>query len=418
MKKSAIILLSILPFTLLGQNHAEEISVKVCQCIYGANKSESLGVIVRDCIHKETSDPTVFDEVYQRLYETCPAIAFFSSEKQAQFYALSKSKEANEHYNKGNSLLNQQNYKKAIQEFQKAMEYDHQFVFALDHISLCYRKLGDLEESIKYNQKSLDIYPEGDIALTNRAAIYSFQKDYPQALKYYKQLAAFHPNNPEGYYGQADICLKTKDYETGLKNLSIAHKLYQETNSPYLKDTEKLIVYYKNDMTADKKEDLFNQKIKEYNLKVTENLRFSDLPNIIMKEKEDYKPQESNVLLCAKFLLSTPMDNQYRPVVSSFIFRWMMGTPDYKYDIDDDVTKLINKDNEKESLLPVYMAALAMYSLENPNDAGNKSAMKLNAFKITLDYAANKAFKVKQTSEVKKLIKAKKEGALEKELKL
>lgn len=63
------------------------------------------------------------------------------------------------------------------------MKLDNNFVYAIDHIAVCYRRLGEYKTAIKYYNKSLDIFPEGDIAIMNIAATYSFIKDDNNSIK-------------------------------------------------------------------------------------------------------------------------------------------------------------------------------------------------------------------------------------------
>ncbi|AFD08825.1 hypothetical protein [Solitalea canadensis] len=58
------------------------------------------------------------------------------------------------------------------------------------------------------------------------------------------------------------------------------------------------------------------------------------------------------------------------------------------------------------------MTALTEYVLENPSNAQDAKVVKLNGYKILLNYCEHKENKVKQTKELKKLIEAKNNGTL------
>ena len=138
---------------------------------------------------------------------------------------------------------------------------------------------------------------------------------------------------------------------------------------------------------------------------------FNALQKVELKAKEDYKPFEPKALECSNYLLSTPNDdNMNRLIAAKAIINWMSGTPDYTFDIDDSIAKLSEKDN---MILVLYMAALTKYVLENPSNAKDAKLVKLNSYKILLNYCENKDNKVKQSKELKKLIEVKKNGKLE-----
>ncbi|MOA00187.1 hypothetical protein D3C78_1195370 [compost metagenome] len=102
-----------------------------------------------------------------------------------------------------------------------------------------------------------------------------------------------------------------------------------------------------------------------------------------------------------------------RLVAAKAIINWISGTPDYKFEIDASIAKLSEKDN---MVLALYMAALTKYVLENPSNAKDAALVKLNSYKILLNYCENKDNKVKQSKELKKLIEAKNHGKLEEAL--
>jgi hypothetical protein len=97
----------------------------------------------------------------------------------------------------------------------------------------------------------------------------------------------------------------------------------------------------------------------------------------------------------------------------TYLMRWMTGSPDYNFDIDETATN-ISKVNE--DLLVIYLAAMCKYALENKESAKVKKAVRLNTVKTVLAYC--KAQSVKLSGELKKLDKANEAGELEEYLKL
>lgn len=214
----------------------------------------------------------IFTEVYENLPAYCPNVRrLLLIEKQKEFYKLSENVAANEYFDKGSEFLEKGDYKEAEKNLKLAIKEDSTFVYAIDHLAITYRRMEDYETAIKYYKKSLDIFPEGDLALLNIAVTYSFLQDYENAIERYDQLKFLYPNNPEGYFGLARLLFLTEDYENALDNLFIAHRIYTETNSQYLKDSERLFEMMKSKLTELNKTDLLKQKAKAHNIKIVES---------------------------------------------------------------------------------------------------------------------------------------------------
>lgn len=142
------------------------------------------------------------------------------------------------------------------------------------------------------------------------------------------------------------------------------------------------------------------------------------LPNfdaIPLSGKADYKTAEPYALQASTFLLSTPAekDNLDRLKSLQFIIKWMSGTPDYMFSIDDVATKIMKGDDD---MLGLYMAAMTKFVLENNEAATDQQKIKLNAVTMLLDYCENPANKIKMSKNMRKLSEAKANGQLEEAL--
>ena len=165
-------------------------------------------------------------------------------------------------------LLEDQKYKLAIEGFEMSIKHDKNFVKAYDNIAICYRQLNDFDKAIKYYKKSLDIYPEGDVALMNMGVIYSKKSDFKTSIEYYKKLIKFHPKNAEGYFGAGKNYFLIKDYENALNNIFTAHRIYLEDQSDYIKDTEMIIGTMYKILESENKVDLFNKIAEKNNIAI------------------------------------------------------------------------------------------------------------------------------------------------------
>lgn len=138
--------------------------------------------------------------------------------------------------------------------------------------------------------------------------------------------------------------------------------------------------------------------------------------NIKLEQKADYKLAEPYALEASNYLLSTPFekDDPDRLKSLQFIIKWMSGTPDYMFTLDDVAGKIL-KGNDEE-LLGLYMAAMTKYTLENKADAKDAGKVKLNAITILLNYCEDPGNHIKMPKSLKKLSEAKSKGQLEQEL--
>ena len=151
---------------------------------------------------------------------------------------------------------------------------------------------------------------------------------------------------------------------------------------------------------------------------VTIGQTLPDFDNISLEKKEDFNSTANNAALqSANYLFSTPMekDNIGRLKALRYIIRWMSGTPEYNFTLDEHATRFAKKNDD---LLGLYMAAMTKYVLENPSDSKDQNKIKLSAVKYIISYAGESANKVKINPELRKAIEADKKGQLPAYLKI
>jgi hypothetical protein len=137
-----------------------------------------------------------------------------------------------------------------------------------------------------------------------------------------------------------------------------------------------------------------------------------DYENVKMEQKSDYKEADKVALIAANYLLATPYEKTDRSRLESlaFIIKWMAGSPDFGFNLDQTATK-ISKGND--DMLGLYMAAMSKFALENRKDAADAKKMKVAAIKLLLTYCENESNHMKMSKELRKLSDANKKGELE-----
>jgi hypothetical protein len=136
----------------------------------------------------------------------------------------------------------------------------------------------------------------------------------------------------------------------------------------------------------------------------------SQYDNIPLAKAADYRKAEPQIVLASDYIYSTPIDkdNQNRKNAMLFIVKWMAGTPDFSFSMDEAINKITNNDNE---VLGVYFACITKYALEKGKGV-ERDELKYNTFLLLANYCENPANNYKPRGEVKKLIEAKNEGKL------
>ncbi len=443
MKKILTIFLICISQAIIAQGYDEEVVMKACSCIYNA-EGDSIDSIVNSCLVKalyhslaeegiskqkimrdysnlknaptdvNIDDQTTFADYLEMLYKNCSATQHLIEKKQTRYYKMSASKQANQYYLEGVECEKQGRTDSAIIAYNKALVYDSLFVYALDNAGILYGKMNEPDSAIRYSQKSLRIFPEGYAALLNLSAAYLTKEESQKALPAYAKLIRYYPENPEGYFGLGLISFSDDDYATTARLMKHAYAIYSAQNSNRTHDCKEYLkasYYY---MKEEGKDSLFASIAGEFIPPVYQPENFDQLKNIELNNEIDCRLAEPQILICDNYILSTPVDdsNLNRKYAIEVVKRWMNKTPNYVYHVDKNVSKILDR---KGDVLAVFITAMTKFSIENPEQGNDHKAVALYAWNTTLDYAANKANNIQLTGELKKMIKAKNNGTLEKQ---
>ena len=289
MKKTLALTLSLFVFAQLqSQTLSEKIATNACKYLDKITDINVLQDSIKGSIIKsmlETREESSLEEQKQmttvegirgtmkQVFDILPSYCYnvrklVIDNKRSMFYGLSANVKANKYFDKGNKYLESGNFKKAIKNFKSAIKIDPNFVYAIDHLAIAYRRQKNFKKAIKYYKKSLEVFPEGNLALLNIAVCYASLKDDENAIDNYQKLKFYYPNDPEGYFGLAKLLFIKKDYENALDNLFIAHRMYIEADSEYQKDSQKLFHYLAAELDKIGKSEMIERKAKENNITI------------------------------------------------------------------------------------------------------------------------------------------------------
>lgn len=261
---------------------------KLCACIGETSQPDSAAARMQRCMPRAVADAALqldnmrimgtVEGIQGTMLETrklavasCPPVRnAFVAQRTQRFYSSSATVAAQQAYATGTTLLEKQHFQEALTFFLEAIKHDRQFVKAYDHAAICYRQTNNLKKAAAYYEKSLNLFPEGDLALLNMAVVQSLLGKPTEARTYFDKLRFFHPYNPEGYFGVGKMALLANDFPAALDNLFQAHRLYEEQKSPYLADSNKLISLLYGVMKEKDQLALFRSKAQEYHFTIQE----------------------------------------------------------------------------------------------------------------------------------------------------
>ena len=131
---------------------------------------------------------------------------------------------------------------------------------------------------------------------------------------------------------------------------------------------------------------------------------------IKLQKTKDYKLAEPAVVQTADFIISTPIDKNTdtKTIAAQFLMKWMDGTPDFTFTLDENSTRYFLQNNE---LMMVYVASMAKYAIETKQH--NSKTNTINAIKSLLSYINDPANNVKKTNDLIELSQANQNGQLE-----
>ncbi len=128
----------------------------------------------------------------------------------------------------------------------------------------------------------------------------------------------------------------------------------------------------------------------------------TNLPALKFEKAEDFSALESKVLESATYLFDHPVTDKQenRSTASANVLVWMIGTPDYTFELGEDFTDF---SKGPDYLGGLYMASLVKAALEN--NALTPSAINERGRYIFLMYCKDPKNNVKQNKSIKKALK-------------
>jgi len=143
---------------------------------------------------------------------------------------------AMEAYNAGTEFMNQNRLAQAEYYLKEAIDLDPEFVDAIDHLGIVYRRLNRLEEAEEMYLRSIGLNDRNKLPFLNLAIVYRLQGRLNDALQLYRKVVEIDQNDPEGYYGIGQLFFIVDNYDVSLPYFYKALELYISQNSSLVYD--------------------------------------------------------------------------------------------------------------------------------------------------------------------------------------
>jgi tetratricopeptide (TPR) repeat protein len=150
--------------------------------------------------------------------------------------APSRNEEAIAAYNMGTQALWDNRLTEAEEYLKKAIDLDPNFVDAMDHLGMVYRRQNRFAEAEEMYLRSIALNSENKVPYQNLAVVYQLQNRLNEAFELYQKIIQIDPDDPEPYYGIGELFYIVGNYANSIVFFDRAIELYMIQDSPYIYD--------------------------------------------------------------------------------------------------------------------------------------------------------------------------------------
>ena len=126
------------------------------------------------------------------------------------------------HNNLAIVYYNKSLYDEAVEELEKALKIDPNFVLARNNLDIILKKTGRLEQRVERLSRSIDKEPYDENKTLELADTYRKLSRYSQAIIFYKKILDYNPGSFEGHYGLGITLKLLGKYDDALEEIKRA----------------------------------------------------------------------------------------------------------------------------------------------------------------------------------------------------
>lgn len=120
--------------------------------------------------------------------------------------------------NRGNAYFREQEFDKALKDFDKAIGLDKDYYQAINNRGLVYRKKGLLNEALSDLSRTLEIKPDFALAYYNRGLVYKDLNEPEKAIKDYTSALELNPEYHDASLSRLDLFVESGFFEKSVQN--------------------------------------------------------------------------------------------------------------------------------------------------------------------------------------------------------
>ncbi|RYX81081.1 tetratricopeptide repeat protein [bacterium] len=132
----------------------------------------------------------------------------------------------------GNTLVAREELGSALEAYKKALEFDPEFVPALNNIGTVYSRLGAFDIALEWFDKAVKADPKFAIGWTNRAGVLDELGDVEKSLASYDTALGIEPQNAQTWVSRGILAMNSKSWASGQNAFAQAARLAPQ-NSRY-----------------------------------------------------------------------------------------------------------------------------------------------------------------------------------------
>lgn len=154
-------------------------------------------------------------------------------EKAALLELIEKEPTAENYFKLGNNERINENYDKAIECYEKAIELNPEYAMAYNNRGYSYNKLGEEEKAIEDYSKAIEINPEYALAYSNRGISYSNKGEEEKAMEDYNNAIELNPEYVRAYNNRGYSYSNMGEEEKAIEDYNKAIELNPEYAMAY-----------------------------------------------------------------------------------------------------------------------------------------------------------------------------------------
>jgi serine/threonine-protein kinase len=124
---------------------------------------------------------------------------------------------AEEHFRRGNELIQAGELEKAVDEYKRALEMEPGNVDALTNLGVVYYNLGQLDDAVEQYSKALEVAPDDADIHSNLAAAYVQMNQLDKALEQYLTAVEKNAELAEAHFGLGVVYLQLNEKEKAIE---------------------------------------------------------------------------------------------------------------------------------------------------------------------------------------------------------